>query len=188
MSPSAEPTSQGAEATTHPVPVGLIEDGEIVILAVKPSAWFALIVSLPVLASAAVVGVVAYVVELYHPAMQARLIWPGCAAVALVRMLIACWQWLGRTYVLTNRRVVCIRGLIRVQWAAAALAKVQEAVLTSSIAERIVGTGSIYCLADMAGSAAVAWNTVARPADVHEIVLEAVNRARRADSPTAGAR
>lgn len=188
MSPSAEPTSRRAEAPAQLVPVDLLQDGEVVILALKPSGWFVIIASLPIVASAALVAGLAYVVNLYHPPTQLRLICSACAAVALLRTVIACWQWLGRTYVLTNRRIVCIRGLLRVQWSAAGLAGIRETLLTSAIAERLVGTGSIFCLGDPEGLPLVTWHSVARPAEIHEIVLEAVNRARRNKTPPAGLR
>ncbi len=182
MTPSAEPTSH-AEAAAHLIPLGLIEGGEIVILALKPSGWFVFVSSLPVLGSAAVVAAVAYVVGLYHPSSYERVVWWACAAGALIRMVAAVWQWLGRTYVLTNRRIICIRGLVRVHWTAAALADVREVVLAPSIGERLVGTGSIFCLANPEGPPGLSWQTVSRPVEIHEIVLEAVHRARRGKAP-----
>jgi len=178
MTPSAEPTSQQT-AAVHLVPASLLQDGEIVILAIKPSSWYVLISSLPVLASAAVVAAVVYVVNVYRPATHEGLIWSLCVAVALLRMVLACWQWLGRTYVLTNLRIVSIRGLARVRWDAAALSKVRQAMPAASLPERLVGVGSIYCMVGSDDPPAVSWNTVARPAEVHEIVLDAIGRARR---------
>ena len=186
MTPSAEPTSQRAEAAAHLVPLDLLQDGEIVILAVKPSGWFVLVASLPVLGAAAVVAAVAYVLSVYHPPLHERVIWSGCAAAGLARMVVACCQWLGRTYVLTNRRIVCIRGLLRVQWLAVGLSELREALLAPSIPERLVGAGSIYCLAASESPAAMAWQTVARPAEVHEIILDAIGRSRRRNVPSAG--
>ena len=178
MTPSAEPTSK-AEVAAHLVPANLLGDSEIIVLAIKPSGWFVLTASVPVVAAAAVVGVVAGVVGLYRPYEHVHAVLSFCAVAALARMVLACWQWIGRTYVLTNLRIVCVRGLISVDVASAALAEVGEAVLAGSLAERLVGIGSIYCLPASDGPLAVAWTAVARPAETHEVVQEAVRRARR---------
>ena len=201
MTPSAEPTSQGAQVAAHLIPAGLLNGQEVIVLAIKPSAWFVLLASLPVLASAALVGVVAYVVNLYHPQTPAQAILTLCAAGGLGRLMFACWQWLGRTYVLTNRRIVVVRGLMNVQVTAAALTDVRRVVLAASLSERIVSAGSIFCLAgkdadsdqapsDRAGSAArsgIAWNVIARPQQIHDVIEDAIRRARRAEGqPAAG--
>ena len=178
MSPSAEPTSQ-AEAPAHLVPANLLGDDEIIILALKPSGWFVLTASLPVLAAAGVVAVAGYLLGRYRPYAAEQAVLPLCAAVALGRLVVACWQWVGRTYVLTNLRVISVRGLLRVEVAAAALGQVARAEAVPSLAERLVGIGSIYCLPGDQAAQAVSWNAVARPQEVLEIVSEAVRRARR---------
>ena len=190
MTPSAEPTSQGAQIAAHLVPADLLDGQEVIILAMKPSAWFVLLSSLPVLASAAVVGVVAYVVNVYHPRTPAQLILTACAAGGMARLMFACWQWLGRTYVLTNRRVIVVRGLMNVQVTAAGLTDIGRVVLEASLSERAVSAGSIFCLAgsdaDPDGpvpedGSAVAWNIVSRPQQVHDLIEDAVRRAHRAE-------
>ncbi len=179
MTPSAEPTSQRAEVAAHLVPANLLADGEIVILAIKPSNWFALVASLPVLAAAAVVAAAAYGVNRYQPATPEQVIFSFAAVAAVGRLALGCWQWLGRTYVLTNLRVVCVRGLLNVNVTAAPLSRVRTAVLAPALPERLLGLGSIYCLADPDAQAAVSWNTIANPHQVHEIHDEAIRRARR---------
>jgi hypothetical protein len=194
MTPSAEPTSQGAQIAAHLVPADLLGGQEVIILAVKPSAWFVLLSSLPVLASATVVGVVAYVVNVYHPRTPAQVVLTLCAAGGMGRLIFACWQWLGRTYVLTNLRIIVVRGLMNVQVTAAGLTDVRRVVLEASLSERVVSAGSIFCLAgtdadpgrtDLADPSAVAWNVISRPQQIHEIIEDAVRRAHRAEGQTA---
>ena len=179
MTPIAEPTAQRADISAYLVPADLLGDGEIIILAIKPSGWFVLLASLPVLVSALVVALIAYIMSIYRSETPAETIICLCAAVALVRVLGACWQWLGRTYVLTNRRIVTVRGLVRVRTSSAALTDVRQALLTEAIGERLFGTGSICCLTASESIPAVVWNTVDKPDMMHEIVLEAVNRSRK---------
>ncbi|MDY7009216.1 MAG: PH domain-containing protein [Planctomycetota bacterium] len=179
MTPSAEPTSQRADIAAHLVPADLLGDGEIIILAIKPSGWFVLLASLPVLISALVVTVIAYVVNIYRSETPAETIICFCAAVAILRALGACWQWLGRTYVLTNHRIVTVRGLVHIRVSSAALMDIRRPVLTATITERLFGTGSICCLTASQSVPAVVWSAVDKPAQVHEMVLEAVNRSRK---------
>jgi len=192
MSPSAEPASGRAEVSAHLVPANLLGDGEVVILAIKPSNWFVLIVSLPVLASAAVVAAAAYLVDRHHVPTPEHAIFFLAALAATARVAAGCWQWLGRTYVLTNLRVVVVRGLLSVRVTSADLAGLDEAVLAPSLPERLLGVGSIYCLPRRSGGggsdarkafsaarAAVSWSTVAGPREVQEVLDDAIRRARR---------
>jgi len=186
MSPSAPPTSQTAPA--HLVPANLLGDGEIVVLAIKPSNWFVLIVSLPALASMALAAGVAFVVHRYRPGAPEEVIYFFAAAIAMARLVGACWQWLGRTYVLTNRRAVCVRGLVKPSVESVDLADLGEAVLAPSLFERPLGVGSILCVAGESDSdrsisdrTALIWNTVADPGEISDIVNEAIEHARRAN-------
>ncbi|KKM16341.1 hypothetical protein LCGC14_1686830 [marine sediment metagenome] len=176
MTPSVEPTSE-AEAPAYSVPADLLGDSEIIVLAIKPSGWYLLTASLPVLIASAVAAGVAYGIGLFHPYSPREAVLSFCAAVALGRVMLACWQWIGRTYVLTNLRIVCLRGIVHVGVRAAALTEVRQAVLSAALPERVAGVGSIYCLPAAEGGVEVVWQTVARPREVHEIIDAALSRA-----------
>jgi len=167
----------------HLVPANLLGADEIIILAIKPSNWFVPLASLPVAASAAVVATVAFVVNLYHAPTPLRVIAYACAAAALLRMVAACWQWLGRTYVLTNLRVVCVRGLLGPAVTDVPLTRVRQADLLATLPERIVGVGTIACRTGAEGPPAVVWHAVGNPDETHRIVREAVGRAQRRNEP-----
>ncbi len=176
MTPSAEPTSQRADIAALLVPADLLSGGEIIILAIKPSGWFVLLASLPWLVTAIIVGAIAFIADIYRSGTPVETIGCICAAGALGRVTVACWQWMGRTYVLTNRRIVTVRGLIHVRVTAAAISDVSRAVPAASVAERLVGVASIYCMTDSQNTPAVVWNVVAKPDEVHEIVMETIER------------
>ena len=177
MTPSAEPTSQRADIAALLVPADLLSGGEIIILAIKPSGWFVLLASLPWLVPAGIVVALAYVADIYRSGTPVETIGFICAVGVLGRVTAACWQWMGRTYVLTDRRIVTVRGLIHVRVTAAALCDVRRAVLAAGVAERLVGVASIYCITDSQTTSAVAWNTIAKPDEVHEIVTKTIERA-----------
>jgi len=166
------------------VPANLLGADEIIILAIKPSNWFVLLASLPVAASGAVVAAVAFVVNLHHAPTPLRMIAYACAAAALLRMVAACWQWLGRTYVLTNLRIVCVRGLIGPAVTDVPLTRVRHVDLLAPLPERIVGVGTIACRTGGDDPPAVVWHAVGNPDEIHRIVHDAVGRAhRRNDMP-----
>lgn len=57
MTPSADSASAPARIKTiAPEALGLLDDGELILLAVKPSGWFLLLSSWPVLVAAAAVA------------------------------------------------------------------------------------------------------------------------------------
>ena len=178
MTPSAEPTSRQADLSTYLVPADLMGEGEIIIMAIKPSGWFVLVASFPVLISALMVAVIAYVMDFYRSETPKDTIVCLCAAFAMVRVLWACWQWAGRTYVLTNYRVVTVRGLVHPKVSSAALEEIHRAEMTETVPEKLCGTGSIYCLSESQCVAEVVWNTVDNPNRVHETVQKAIKRAR----------
>jgi hypothetical protein len=186
MTPSAEPTSK-VQAPGYLVPANLLGDNEIIVLAIKPSGWFVLTCSLPVIAAAAVVAAGAYLVGLYRPYGPEQAILSFCAAAALARAVVACWQWVGRTYVLTNHRIICVRGLVNVNVTGAALVEIRRVVMSAAVPERLFGVASLFCLGDFDSNPAVAWNTVSDPQEVQQIIDKAIRRARRSNQPLTGA-
>lgn len=164
--------------TARLVPADLLSGGEIIVLAIKPSGWFILLASLPVIALAVVAAAVTFVVDVYRSGTPAEAVMCLCAVAALIRVTAACWQWLGRTYVLTNRRIVTVRGLIHPRITTAALSDVRRAVLAATVTERLVGVGTIYCLTDSENAPAVTWNALSKPTEIHEIVMETIERAK----------
>lgn len=170
-----EPASAAAIAADV-VPAHLLDGGEIVVLAIKPSLWFILLVSKRWIAGAALVLAAASLAgktALTLPIMQ--------LAVGLLigRLLWATMQWSTRLYVLTNRRIMLIRGVFNVQLFECALTRLQNTWMTFSLAERILRLGSIHLStaagADAGGTAT--WKTVARPIEVHEHIRAAIGRA-----------
>src|SRR5262245_46491126 len=90
------------------VPAQLLDGGEIIILALKPSLWFVPIVSLRWLALAVLLfacaqwsGLAGYSWTLIQVAL----------IIAFGRLGYAMLQWASRSYYLTNRRVMRIRGV-----------------------------------------------------------------------------
>ena len=125
--PGAEVPGAGGEviAPVDLVPAHLLDRDEIVILAVKPSLWFVLFVSARWLALAGVVIVLAALFD--QPFMLDTLtLVEGALALAAARVGIALLQWASRLYVLTNRRVIRVRGILRVDVFECQLSRIQN--------------------------------------------------------------
>ena len=162
----------------HVVPAHLLDGGEIVILAIKPSLWYIPMSAFRWIASGVLM------------AFAARLPWvsPHIAGwlnfiafwAIVVRLGWAILQWATRLYVLTNRRVMRLRGVFNVELFQCALTRIQAVHLTASLPERLVRTGTITiqtagALGAAGGSAT--WRVIARPLDVHQKLSEAIHRA-----------
>jgi len=173
----AEP-AQLAVAAADLVPADCLEDGEIVLLAVKPSRWLVLLASWPVLLAAAVVAVAAGVVEaLWSLAIDERVVVMFCSAVACTRVTAGCFQWLGRLYVLTNRRVMRFSGVFHQEAWHCPLRVLDEVRLSATFRERLVGIGSLWLPRRDDRRGGGSWMYLAEPDEALRAVTEARRRA-----------
>lgn len=100
-----------AAAAEAVVPAELLHDGEVVILAIKPSRWLALLPTLPLaLGAAAVAAVICAADRAAGVPTAAAVTYLLCIAAVGGRLLAGCLQWRSRLYVLTNRRALCVAG------------------------------------------------------------------------------
>ncbi len=171
-----EPASAAALAADV-LPTHLLDGGEIVVFAIKPSLWFIPLVSRWWCVAAALVVAATRLGPL--SGMELPLIKLGLA-LALCRLTWATLQWSGRLYVLTNRRVMLIRGVFNVELFECPLVRIQNTWMTLTLVERLLRLGSIH-MSTAAGATAggvATWRTVARPLELHEKLRTAVERAR----------
>lgn len=159
------------------IPAHLLDGGEIVLFAIKPSLWFILLCSIRWI----VASVLLWLAASYANGSRLSLPLMQLAVVLLVgRLAWATMQWSTRLYILTNRRIMRIRGVFSVNVFECPLSRIQNTVLHVSLAERIVRIGSILA-STAAGDATghVSWRMVARPLEIHERLRQAIDRAQR---------
>jgi hypothetical protein len=166
-------------AAAKPAAVGeLLDGGELILLAFRPSLWFVPIVSWPVIATAALVLLGAAVLESYWMIGSAKHYLAGlCSAAVILRLVIACFQWMGRMYVLTNRRVMRVRGLVHVDVFQCSLLRIRGTILTATPGERVLGLGSLSFQTTDDKPCEGTWHNIARPQEVQRTVEEAIRRA-----------
>lgn len=157
----------------------LLDGGEVILLAIRPSPWFVLLTCWPVLAAAGVVsGVTVLAAEVMGVALPGRSIYFVCGAVASIRVAFACGEWVGRLYILTSRRVLCVQGVRRARIEGCPLQKIVEMSVVSSPGERPLGVGSLVFMDGAEKPLGLVWACLARPAEVREAVEAAIRRVR----------
>lgn len=152
----------------------LLDGGEVVIFALKPSLWFIPLVSGRWIA--AMVLVIA-AVRLAPWSQSALPLMQLAIAAVIVRMAWATMQWSTRLYVLTNRRVMRVRGVFNVELFECALTQIQNTWLSLSLPERIVRIGTIH-VSTAADGGNAAWRMLPRPREIHEQLCDAIRKTR----------
>jgi hypothetical protein len=179
MSPAVPPAGLAASAAAIRA-ADRLEDGEVILLTVKPSRWFVLVMSWPVVLLAAAVAAGAYALAgLVNCEINTRLVGLVCMAAACTRVTFACLQWMGRQYILTNRRVIRLRGAFHEDLAQCRLKDLLSIHLSVSPSEHLLGIGSLlFERTDQRPAHDIHWILLADPKETHQAVCEAWNRAR----------
>jgi uncharacterized membrane protein YdbT with pleckstrin-like domain len=160
------------------LPPALLDPGEVVILLLKPSPWFILLGPLTILLT--LLGITAaallldkHVIDL--PGSPRDLVLLGLSAVA-VRLIWQLLEWVSRVYVLTDRRVLRVRGVLTVQVFEAPLPQVQHTRLLLTLRERLLGLGSIGFATAGTGGYDAYWIMISQPLEIHRTVAQALRR------------
>ncbi len=183
MSPAAQPTSLEGLPAGVVVPAHLLQGGEEIVLALKPSPWFVLLVSLPSLLTFAALAVAVHLLDEFFPALPERSVLALMAGAGVVRLVVACLQWVARLYVLTNLRVLRVQGVLNVEIFECPLTRVQNTFLSLPMPERLFGLGTILFATAGTGAVEAAWWMIARPKRVHRVVVEYLQRAHHNRQP-----
>lgn len=181
MSPSAEPATAASDQAAL-VPEAILHDGEEIILAVKPAGVFVLLVSWPVLAVVLAAMVAVMMLEPVRSVLAMGSTDVGLLAVSLcgLRLVLAAIQWSNRLYVLTNRRVIRIRGLLATSLRDLPLDQVVAVDRIAKPGERMCSLGTLLIRgSDARQRMCMAWSHLARPDDIAQAVEQAIRRARK---------
>ena len=160
------------------LPEKLLREDETVILAIKPSAWLivffsfrtVLIAGLAVAAAIPLAGIFEMFTYGPHIVYIAQ-------AIALGRVGFAVLQWLSRTYVLTDQRVIRVRGVFTVDIFEADLTRIQNTFMVLTFPQRILGLGNIAFTTAGTGLVEAVWRHTRKPLEVHHQIIDALRRA-----------
>ena len=176
-----------AQSTAQLAKFSVLNGSEIIILAIKPSLGHVLFVSSRWLAILLPIGIVSWLSGHWGwLGMQAQVLLAICLAGTAMRLAFGLLQWQSQVYILTNLRVLRIRGVVRVEMFQCPLLQLKDAPLMAGIAERLVGLGTIGLVKDSSGKAAAHWQNIRQPEKVRRQILEAIDalkgRSGRSDS------
>ncbi|MFW6059749.1 MAG: PH domain-containing protein [Phycisphaeraceae bacterium] len=164
------------------LPAELLQPHEIIVLLLKPSPWFIVLAPLKTLVALVVLTLAMVVLSGHIHAWlgiaQRDLVLIGVALIG-VRLFWQFLEWLSRVYVMTDQRLIRVRGVLRVQVFECQLRQVQHTEVLLSIRERLFGLGTIVFATAGTALSEAHWQMVARPLEVHQRVVQTLRRYRR---------
>ncbi|MCE9589298.1 MAG: PH domain-containing protein [Planctomycetes bacterium] len=161
------------------LPADLLQPGEIIVLLLKPSAWFILLVPLRFLAVVALFTMATLWLDNVGATHIGRHdILSLAVLVCAIRLFWQFLEWMGRTYVLTDRRVIRVVGVARIRIFEASLNKIQHTNLTFSLRERFFGLGTISFATAGTGFTEAYWVMIPKPVETHQVVITTIERYR----------
>ncbi len=160
-------------------PGSVIDGGEIVLLAIKPSLWRPVFTSAPWLIASVLLAIVVARVGRPIPGLSLSATVQVVLFVGLIRLAWAAAHWLPRWHVLTNRRVLDIRGVRAPVVTAIPLIRIRNTYLRRNLPEQLVGVGTILFVTGVSESESIShfWRTIPAPDDVHGRIRRAIENA-----------
>lgn len=152
---------------------------EVIIASIRPSVWFLFMVRLDVAAGilgVCVLGLIAAELQWLQIRPVASALSAGVGLAALLG--VNCVDWLCRAYVLTDRRVVRVSGILRRVVYEAPLNRVQSVTLHKGIRERLCGCGTIVVssAADSSAGGSLSWYFIDRPEQASALLRETIRK------------
>jgi len=152
----------------------LLLPAEVVLFELKPSLWYVVFTSLPIVAGGAALVILALAVEQLRSVRHLGMV-IGMWVVGL-RVALALLQWLGRTYVLTDRRILVQSGVFDVKVEALGLERIETTFVAQAVVQRLLGIGTIFCRTGHTGRGGLSWDHVRRPKEVHAHIVAQIDR------------
>jgi hypothetical protein len=188
MKPSAEhfAVAGEGEACAGPManPFGallakhLLRDGEIVQLMIRPSRWFILLTCLRFLSLVAILISVSVIYMHEHGRDPRRCVEIGVGIMA-GRVMWAVLQWMSRLYVLTNLRILSLKGVFNPEIFDCPLRKVARVSSEASVKEKSFFVGTIVIVPQDEQMPIGTWSIISRPDDILQIIRRSVQNARQ---------
>jgi hypothetical protein len=169
--PAAAVTPIGALLARH-----IIRDGEIVLLALKPSLWFVLLTSLRFIATVLIFLLAAIAWESRHNREWFYIE----AAIFLIagRIMWAVLAWMGRLYVLTDLRVIRLSGVFKVDITDCALRKIGRTQVTTPLKEKVCATGTVEITPEDQSLPPIQWQTLSKALEVQDLINRTIAKAK----------
>jgi len=168
------------------LPGDLLAHDETVIFAIKPSLWAIGFVSFRTVAAASLLALLTYILSpAFHLGKYGLYLIELCGLVVLGRIGFALLQWASRTYVLTDRRVIRIRGVLTIDIFQSSLTRIQNTFMVLTLPQRVFGLGDIEFTTAGTGGVEAVWRHLKNPLPIHHQLLRAMNAAANRNQVTA---
>ncbi len=159
------------------LPGGVIDGGEIVVLAIKPSLWRAVFDSAAWLVTSAVLAVALTTLGVSLPGLTLTATAQLVLLAGLARLGFALVRWTTTWHVLTNRRIIDIHGVRAPHITACLLVRVRNTYVHVSAAEKMTALGTITFVTDEPDHPPHIWRSIAHADDVHAKIRRAIENA-----------
>ncbi len=155
----------------------ILMENEIVLLVVRPSTWLIVVSSFRFCVIVGLIGIALNKSHWISSLTQRESLLGVAVALVMVRLVWALMAWTSHMYLLTNYRIVSLRGVQHMQVFQASLRKITRATLFQRWFEKILGLGTIgFSCAEEIDPASL-WLMISRPKEVHAQITEALRRA-----------
>ena len=159
------------------LPGGVVDGGEIVILAIKPSMWKPAIDSVPWLIAAGIAAGLLAWLRLPLPGLSLALTLQLVLGIGFARLGLAIARWIPTWHVLTNRRIIDVHGVRAPVIDACSLIDIRNTYLRIGLLEQPLRIGSIAFVQSHETDAPRLWPMIPRPDEVHAQVRRAIENA-----------
>ena len=157
----------------------LMLPGEIIVFQLKPSGWYMVFESLPIAAVGLILVLMGMSIHELPASVRSWGIVVGISVIGL-RVTLGYLQWLGRTYVLTDRRILMQHGVLSVAVECMGLEEIENTFVAQAAAQRLLGIGSIFFRCSRAAHRnAMVWEHIREPKEVHARLVLQIDRWKR---------
>ena len=158
------------------LPHDLLSESEQVIIAIKPSLWIIAFLSFRTTVAALAVMIAAM---LFARPMQLEM-YSGkviifCGLAILARVLFALLQWASRSYVLTDQRLIRVRGVFTIDIFQCPISRIQNTFMILTLPQRFLRLGSIAFTTAGTGQIEAAWHQIKTPLKIHNKLVATIN-------------
>lgn len=159
------------------VPGGVVDGGEIVLLATKPSPWHPVLESSAWLVTCALLATSLLMLGKTIPGLSTPASAQVILMVGIVRLGLAVIHWITTWHLLTNRRIIDVHGVRSPVIRSCLLIHVRNTYLRTSTVEKWLGLGTVLFVTDEPEHRPHLWPSVPYAEEVHAKIRRAIENA-----------
>jgi len=166
-----------AETLVTGLPPGTLHQDEIVLVLAKPSILYILITSIRFLTVVVLLAALLVYRQGMIPTLSVRTVALTAAVLVVGRLIWALLVWTSHIYILTDRRIITIKGVVNIAIFQATLRKIQRTTVYQPLYQGIFGLGTLgFATAAAVSSFDSTWVMIPRPHQTHEQIVAAIRR------------